>query len=159
MFHRLWYIQLSDRRLRLSIHGSSIFFEDSPVVAISGEGQLRKIVAIGKAAEQLAGKPGHLIVRPFSNPRIAVDDYTVAEKLLQHAVRTMQGKMSLFQQLMPLAKIVIHPERQFDDGLTQIEARAFRELASTVGGRIVALHTGAALNPQQLAQYDFHHRS
>lgn len=89
----------------------------------------------------------------FSHPRALLANFTIAAMLLKQAVR---GVASLgWLRLAP--QLVIHPLEKIEGGLTQIEMRAFQELALGAGAAGISqvkIWVGAELDDAQvLAQF------
>jgi|SRR5690349_8873407 len=150
MFQTRLYIQFSDTRLKVSSPSAAQPFECTPFVAIEDKNGKKIIAAIGREAEALKSKTNMNVVNPFAHPRILIGDFTVGEKLLQHAFRSFfQGKW-----LFPRLEGIMHPERELEGGLTQIEYRAVRELCENAGCRRSAIHEGRALTMEEVKNYE-----
>lgn len=150
MFETRIYIQVSEKRMKLSSPQTAESYECTPFVAIEDVNGRKLISAIGREAEALIGKANMNVVNPFAHPRMALGDYTVGEKLLQHAVRSfLKGKW-----FVPMLTGIIHPERQLEGGLTQIECRALRELCDGAGFRKSAIHEGRPLTMDEVRTYE-----
>ncbi|MGH8523747.1 MAG: rod shape-determining protein, partial [Gammaproteobacteria bacterium] len=133
MFSRTFYIRIEADRIRVDSPGVERGFDDAAIVAIQTEASGKKVIAaVGREAEAMSRSPGINLVRPFAHPRIVVGDFTVAEKLVQHAVRTFVRAQPLFF-IRPMVRVVLHPKRALEGGLTQVEHRALRELAEQAG--------------------------
>ncbi len=89
---------------------------------------------------------------PFAHPRMVFGDFNVSEKLVAGAVRAFYNQQS-WTFFRPVVGAIIHPLRNLEGGLTQIEIRALRELAENVGARRVAVHTGRELTPAEVKGY------
>ncbi|HZR35994.1 MAG TPA: hypothetical protein VFA75_11500 [Nevskia sp.] len=154
IFRRTFYIRFSGERLRVDAMGLSPGFDDLAVVAIGkDERGVARVTAIGQAAECLQAS-GTVLVRPFANPRTVLDDYTVASKLLCHAVRQCLLPHG-WTAMRPMVRVLLHPLREFSGGLTQVEMRALLELAQSAGARLAAVHEGRELQPQEVEAYRF----
>jgi rod shape-determining protein MreB and related proteins len=127
-----------DRLLVKDIDNGKVF-DDIPLVAISDDE--KKIIAVGKDAKNELN-----VVNPFDHPRTLLSDFTVGEKLLQHAYRYVFSN-SYFK---PAPLVYIHPMEKLEGGLTQIEARAFRELASGAGAREVYVCSGVQYTDEEI---------
>ena len=150
MFQTRLYIQFSDARLKVSSPSVAQPFECSPFVAIEDKNGKKIITAIGREAEALKGNANVNVVNPFAHPRMLIGDFTVGEKLLQHAFRSFfKGKW-----LFPRLEGIMHPERDLEGGLTQVEYRAVRELSENAGCRKVAIHEGRALTMEEVKNHD-----
>lgn len=150
MFETRLYIQISAERLRISSPQIIRSYESIPVVAIEAVKGKKIVAGIGADAEMLRNKPNMTFVNPFGHPRLVLGDFTVGEKLLCHAVRSiLKGKW-----FTPMLLGIVHPERQLEGGLTQIEYRALRELCVNAGCRKVAVHEGRVLTVDEVRTYD-----
>lgn len=155
IFRRTFYIRFSGERLRVDAMGLSPGFDDLAVVAIGKDARgVARVTAIGRDAERLRNEPGTLLVRPFANPRTVLDDYTVASKLLCHAIRQCLLPHG-WTAMRPTVRVLLHPLREFPGDLTQVEMRALLELAHSAGARIAAVHQGRELLPQEVEAYRF----
>ncbi|MFT7223082.1 MAG: rod shape-determining protein MreB [Cellvibrionaceae bacterium] len=108
------------------------------------------IEAIGNSVKVLGKDKGHKIVNHFSHPRLSVNDFQLAEKVLMHAIRVLH-KNKLFA---PSPRIIVQPMEKLEGGITEIEKRVFRELCLGAGAREVFIHTGAELS---IYNIDFDH--
>jgi rod shape-determining protein MreB len=150
MFETRLYIQVSDKRVKVSSPQIATPFETRPFVAIEDKGGNKIISAIGREAEALQGRPNVALVNPFAHVRTVLGDFTVGEKLLQHAIRSVLKDRWLVLQLFA----IIHPERQLEGGLTQVELRALRELCENAGCRRSAVHEGRPLTMEEVRSYE-----
>jgi rod shape-determining protein MreB len=114
-------------------------------MAIS-EGPRKKILGVGAEARAAGLGAPSIIVNPFAHPRSLVSDFTCAEQLLKAFVRRLQ-KRSLFA-FPPV--VVMHPLGEPDGGFTQVEIRAFREMAVGAGASKVFIRFGRELTDQDL---------
>ena len=87
------------------------------------------------------------VLAPFQHPRILISDFSGGEKVVQYAIRKLVGR----GPLAPSPVVVAHPDIELEGGLTQIEARALRELVQSAGARKVYLHYGRQLTDQEVA--------
>jgi rod shape-determining protein MreB len=76
--------------------------------------------------------------QPFSHPRTLLGNFTNAEFSLKSLVAEVKGRF-LFKPHM-----LIHPLERIEGGLTQIEERAFQELATGAGASKVKVWSGGA---------------
>lgn len=101
------------------------------------------ILSVGDPVDPAAVR----VLMPFQHPRILIEDFVGAEKVVQYAIRTLYGK----GLIRPSPIVVVHPDIELDGGLTQIEARALLELAEGAGARRAYLHYGRDLTDQEVA--------
>ncbi|NEV64969.1 rod shape-determining protein [Thiorhodococcus minor] len=143
------YIQCSERRLRVSSPQRAASFECEPLIALEDRPGRARVLAIGADARALEGRAGTRVVNPFAHPRIVIDDFAAAESLLKSAIRPLtKGRW-----WSSVALGILHPERDFDGGLTDIERRALYELCIGAGCRQCLIHRGAALSLEAVMRY------
>jgi len=138
------YVQISPERLALKNVKTGQTIDDTPDVAIKGSPR-REIIAVGSQARQAAALQGAEIVNPFAHPRSLISDFDVAEQLLMHQLHRLLGN-HLF--IMPC--VVMHPLGSPAGGFTQIELKAFREMALGAGASEVFLCNGRPLTDQEV---------
>lgn len=139
------YVRISPQRLSVRNVKSGTEISEVPEMAIS-EGPRKKILGVGAEARAAGLGAPSIIVNPFAHPRSLVSDFTCAEQLLKAFVRRLQ-KRSLFA-FPPV--VVMHPLGEPDGGFTQVEIRAFREMAVGAGASKVFIRFGRELTDQDL---------
>jgi rod shape-determining protein MreB len=82
----------------------------------------------------------------FSHPRTLLGNFTAAGMSLKSAVTEALGKG--FFVMKP--DIVIHPLEQIEGGLSQIEERAFQEIAIVAGASKTLVWVGKTLNDDEV---------
>ena len=135
--------------LREVLSGREI--REPPLAALSDSP--RKLLAVGREAAALDGKPGVIVVNPFSHPRSPFSDFTIAEVLLKEFVRKLRGGSKF---LMPAPRMVMSldgPEPE--GGLTQIELRVMKELGVAAGASQVDVWIGPPLSDEQVLKRSF----
>jgi rod shape-determining protein MreB len=149
-FKPIIYIQISPERLSVRNVKSGEEISEVPEVALSAPPKI-KILGVGSQARisQLGGVGQ--VVNPFSHPRSMVSDFTVAEQLIKEFLRRLQGKSIL--TISPL--VVMHPLGDPLGGFTQVEYRAFREMALGAGASEVIMWHGPRLTDQQILSRQF----
>lgn len=149
-FQNTLYVQIAPERLTVRNPKTGESFSEPAEVAISF-GSKAKIVGIGADARAAQVDPSVKVIHPFAHPRSLVSDFTVAEQLLKAVIRQMQGRSLL--SFAP--KIVMHPLGEPAGGFTQVEIRAFHELALGAGASTVKIWHGRELTDQELQSKDF----
>lgn len=149
-FNRTFYIQVSPERLTVRNPETGDSISEPAEVAISS-GPKAKIVNVGTAARAAALDPSVKLVRPFAHPRSLISDFTVADQLLKEFVRRMPGQS--FFKFAPM--VVIHPQGEPEGGFTQVEVRAFHELALGAGASMVKVWQGRDLTDPELLSGSF----
>ena len=135
-FGSVLYVQIWENRIQVTDKKTSVVFNEKPLLECEKlkNGQL-KVTAFGNKANNTG-------LNPFSHPRVLLSDFIVGEKLLQEIIRQIIGD-GLF---VPTPAIIIHPMEKTEGGLTDVEIRAFKEMALGAGAREVVVYQGAALN-------------
>jgi len=139
------YVQIAPDRLVVRDPQSGKAFSEPPEVAITRSPKA-KIVGIGSEARQRSTEPSVAVVNPFAHPRSLVSDFTVGEQLLKAAIARVKG--SSVVAVAP--RVVMHPLGDPAGGFTQVEIRAFHEMALGAGAREVKVWQGRALTDQEL---------
>ena len=144
------YVQISPERLTMKNLGSGETISEIPEMAISASPESR-ILAVGPQARTAAAAQSAGLVNPFAHPRSLVSDFIAAEQILKYYFRRLLGKwMSL---LAPV--VVMHPLGSPAGGFTQVERRAFREMAMGAGASEVILWIGRPLTDQEVLSRHF----
>ena len=81
---------------------------------------------------------------PFSNLRLLVADFGVADRLIKEAVTAVIRKR--FMRLSLPLRLVMHPLERLEGGLSQVEERILLELGKGSGASKVVVHVGAPLD-------------
>ena len=136
------YVQIWSDRIRVFDPATNGQFDEASLVVIESG----KVVAAGNEARRFTGNHDVDLVNPFDHPRMLIGNWLVAERLLQHAIRSLyKGN---FIRAAP--RIIIHPMENLEGGLSDVETRAFRELAVSAGGSDVAIHIGPELDKREI---------
>lgn len=126
----VFYIQVSPERLTLKNVKTGQSISEVPELAISTAPK-RRLLAAGSEARVAAAGQAAEVVNPFAHPRSLVSDFTTAELLVKHQLRRLLDRT--FLALSPC--VVIHPMGDPQGGFTQVERRAFREMAQAQAAR------------------------
>lgn len=147
LFSGTVYIQIWEERIRIALVGSGNVFDERPYIALANTHSKTPIVrAIGDEAYKLRGSSEFEVSNPFSHPRLLINGFQKAEKVLQHGIKAV-CKNKLFP---PSPIVVMHPMEKLEGGITDVECRMFRELALGGGARAVYLHIGQELSSESL---------
>ncbi len=138
------YIQISPELLTLKNVKTGASIAEVPELAISGPPA--KILGVGPQARLAVASQPAEVVNPFAHPRTLVSDFTVAEQLIKHQMRRLLGNSLL--SISP--RVVIHPLGSPAGGFTQVERRAFHEMAIGAGASEAHVWTGRQLTDQEL---------
>ena len=150
-FKPVLYVRIAPDRIRLRAPQSGGTIDEPPLVAIVDTGKKKTIAAVGHEAAKLRGHAGTTVLNPFDHPRVAVGDFVLAEQMLKFFTR----KLFPGTWFLPAPTVVMHAERNFDGGLTDLEVRALQELAlGGTGASRAIVWQGPALGDEQLARLD-----
>ena len=138
------YIQISPELLTLKNLKTGESISEVPELAISTAPK-RKILAVGSQARLAAASGLAEVLNPFAHPRSLVSDFTVSEQLIKHQLSRIAGKSLL--AVSPC--VIMHPLGSPAGGFTQVERRAFREMAFGAGASEVFVWTGRVLTDQE----------
>ena len=133
-------VELSENKITMQKFSTGQFIEIEPWIALEGAKGKEKIKAIGRQAKSLSG-PTIQTTNPFSHTRSFIGNFTLAEKILQHGIFTLNSS-----KLRAAPRVIMHQLEKTDGGLSDIEERVLRELASGMGAREVLIHTGSKIN-------------
>lgn len=141
----LIYVQIAPERLIVRNVKSGAMVAEIPEVAIRTAGK-PAILAVGPQARLAAVNKPATVSNPFAHPRTLVSDFTLAEQLIKYQLRRVLGHA--FWQPAPC--VVMHPLGMPAGGYTQVERRAFREMALGAGASQVFLWIGRPLTDAEL---------
>lgn len=139
------YIQISPERLTVRNANTGASISEVPEVAVR-PGAKPDILGVGMAARSYPASESIQVINPFAHPRSLVSDFTIGEQLLKAFLRRVQGA-SIFT-LSP--KVVLHLLGDPAGGFTQVEIRAFHEMALGAGASKVTIWQGRPLSDQEL---------
>lgn len=110
-----------------------------------------EVVGVGDEVDRLVGHmPEEIVVRTaFDHPRVIFGSLDSTVLVMKNFVlrAAQQADISLRG-----CRVVLHPQRELEGGLSDMEALALIELATRAGGREVGIYNGAVeLTPHDLA--------
>lgn len=144
-FKPIIYIQISPEKLTLKNVKTGVSIDEVPELAISKTPKPKFLAAGAQARAAAATQPAE-ILNPFAHPRSMVSDFIVAEQLIKHQLRRLQSGSLLS---MPPC-VVMHPLGSPAGGFTQVERRAFREMAIGAGASEAHVWTGRPLTDEEV---------
>lgn len=144
------YVQVSPERVSIRNLKTGTTQVEVAEIAVSGADK-PTIEAFGAAARAAQSTSTVRLAKPFAHPRSMVSDFTLGEQLLKALLRKALGR-SMFA-LAP--KVVLHLLGDPEGGFTQVEIRAFREMALGAGGAQVVIWQGPPLGDQELLSGKF----
>lgn len=142
------YVQVSALQLRVLNLSTGAEFNEAPFIAteLAGHnGRRLKIKAIGVQAQALINDFGIEVVNPFVHPRLLIANFPRAEMVMTHAFK----QVCRSRVFSPSPRVVVQPMERLEGGLTDVEARAFREMCLGAGAREVVVYVGAPLTSAQ----------
>lgn len=121
-------VDLGTAVTKVYLRGKGIRIDEPTIAAI--DRATGEIVASGESARRMLGKnPDFLeIVKPLANG--VVSEFDITERLLRYYIRRVCGNMRIFKPVV----LVSVPAR-----MTEIEARAVVDAATSAGARVVYL--------------------
>lgn len=140
------YIQISPHLLTLKNLKSGLEISEVAELALSLPPKPKAILGAGAQARVAAASEPAQLIQPFAHPRSLVSDFASAEALIRVQLQRALGKGWL--RVAP--SVVIHPLGNPDGGFTQVELRAFREMALGAGASTVRVWTGRPLADHEL---------
>ena len=143
------YITLTPECLTIRNLRSGLVIAEVPELAVS-RSPTPEIIGVGSKARQAAAAQPAQVINPFDHPRSLVADFTVAEQVLRLLVRQATGHS--FFTMAPI--VFIHPLGEPEGGFTQLEYRAFREMALGAGASRVYLLEGRLLTDSEILQLE-----
>jgi hypothetical protein len=127
-------------------------FEGKAQVALKrlSASSVPEVVAVGDEVDiALARSPEELVVRTaFDHPRLLFGSIENTVLVMKHFVMraAQQADISLRG-----CRVVLHPQRELEGGLSEIEAQGLIGLATRAGGRDVGIYNGSVeLTPHDL---------
>ncbi|WP_431096382.1 rod shape-determining protein [Polaromonas aquatica] len=144
------YIRLSPYRLTVRNVRSGAFISEVPEIALS-RGLKVKILGVGNDAALHKSSNSAQVINPFSHPRSMVSDFTRGEQVLKAFVRKLQGGHAL--SVSP--RVVFHLLGEPAGGFTQVEIRAFHEMARGAGASEVLMWQGPELTDEQVLSRNY----
>jgi rod shape-determining protein MreB and related proteins len=137
------YIQIWENRIKVTNISSGKVYDEKPLIAIQKNNKGEEVVVgVGNSVELIDSESQTIIINPFSHSRTLLSNFVLAEKILQYIFEKLLKQQFLL--LSPLA--VVHPMEKIDDGITQVEFRAFKELALGAGARESVVCEGSELS-------------
>ena len=85
---------------------------------------------------------------PFTTERLLVGKFSTAENVLKHGLRRLHEN----RWLSPSPIIIVHPMEKVENGLSEVEERALRELAAGAGARKVFVWVGNVLSDKEVIE-------
>lgn len=140
------YIQVSPQLLTVRNVRTGATVSEVPEVLL-GAPPKQALLAAGAQAR----RSGSAVINPFAHPRSLASDFTAGEQLMK-AFLTRVAKRSL---LATSPRVVLHLPSDPAGGYTQIEVRAFREMALGAGAMKVTIWQGRALTDRELIEGRF----
>jgi rod shape-determining protein MreB len=139
------YIRLSPYRLTVRNVKTGEFISEPPDIAIS-RGPKPKVLGAGDEAALYKSSKSAQVLNPFSHPRTMMSDFTAGEQVLKAFVKKLPKRNAL----SPSPRVVLHLQADPAGGFTQVEIRAFREMALGTGASDVTIWQGQDLTDEQV---------
>ena len=85
---------------------------------------------------------------PFTTERLLVGKFSTAEYVLKRGMKRLHEN----RWLSPSPIIIVHPMEKTENGLSEVEERALRELAAGAGARKVFVWVGHVLSDEEVIE-------
>lgn len=144
------YIRLSPVRLTVRNVKTGAFVSEAPEIAIS-RGPKPKVLGAGEEAALYKSSKSAQVSNPFSHPRSMMSDFTLGEQVLKAFVK----KLPKGRAFAPAPRVLFHLQGDPAGGFTQVEIRAFREMALGAGASEVTLWQGQELTDEQVLSRNY----
>lgn len=144
------YIRLSPVRLTVRNVKTGAFVSEVPEIAIS-RGPRPKLLGAGNDAALYKSSKSAQVTNPFSHPRSLMSDFTLGEQVLKAFVK----KLPKSHVFAPAPRVLFHLQGDPAGGFTQVEVRAFREMALGAGASDVTIWQGQDLADEQVLSRDY----
>jgi rod shape-determining protein MreB and related proteins len=145
------YVQISPELVTVRNAKTGTFMSEVPEIAMAHDHPKPRMLSLGQEARVHQSVPYVKIINPFAHPRSLVSDFSLGEQLLKAFVRRIVGT-SIFAAS---SKLVMHLLGEPAGGFTQVEVRAFREMALGAGASEVVVWQGQHLSDQDLLSGTF----
>ena len=145
-FSPLVYIQIAPNLLTLKNLKTGLEISEVAEMALSLPPKPKVILGAGAQARLASASEPAQLIQPFAHPRSLVSDFASAEALIRLQLQRVLGKGWL--RVAP--SVVMHPLGNPDGGFTQVELRAFREMALGAGASTARVWTGRPLANHEL---------
>lgn len=140
------YLRLSPDRLTIRNVRTGAFISEVPEIAILRGPKKAQILGVGAEASLHRATPSVEVLNPFAHPRTMVGDFTAGEQLVKAFIRKLTGS----SWLAAAPRVLFHPLGDPAGGFTQVEIRAFREMALGAGASDVLMWQGPELTDEQV---------
>jgi len=150
LFQTPLYIRLSPFRLTVRNVKTGAFVSEVPEIAIS-RGPKPKVLGAGDEAALYKSSKSAQVLNPFSHPRSLMSDFTAGEQVLKAFVK----KLPKGNAFAASPRVLFHLQGDPAGGFTQVEIRAFREMALGAGASEVTIWQGQDLTDEQVLSRDY----
>lgn len=145
-FNLVLYIQIWKDRIKATNIKTGKIYNEPALLAIERNTEGQNIVSgVGNSIKN-NNNPNIKVINPFSHPRVLINDFPIAEKMLQHIVYVLLSK----HWIRSAPKIIIHPMEKYEGGITLLEHQALIEIALGAGAKEATVYTGADIPVSRL---------
>ncbi|WP_411882211.1 rod shape-determining protein MreB [Polaromonas sp. YR568] len=144
------YIRLSPVRLTVRNAKTGAYVSEVPEIAIS-RGPKPKVLGAGDEATLYKSSKSALVTNPFSHPRSLMSDFALGQQVLKAFVK----KLPKGRALAVAPRVLFHLQGDPAGGFTQVEVRAFHEMALGAGASEVTIWQGQDLTDEQVLSRDY----
>jgi rod shape-determining protein MreB len=147
------YVKVAPDRLTVRNVRTGAEISEVPEIAMAKAGKKTVILASGVEARNAAFTQSTELINPFNHPRTLLGDFILGQQLLKSFVH----RLNVNSWLVLATRVVMHPLGSPTGGFTQVERRAFREMAFGAGASHVVLWLGRELSDQEVQSADILH--
>lgn len=144
------YVQIAPDRLTIRNPKQGLAVSEIPEIAVA-RAPRSKVLGVGADARTHKNVPAVEIANPFAHPRSMVSDFTLGEQVLKAFLARAMPKSLLASS----PTVILHLMGDPAGGFTQVEVRAFREMAHGAGASKVTVWQGPQLTDQDLLSGNF----
>ncbi len=149
-FKQTLYVQISPNRLTVRNPKQGVTISEVPEIAVA-QTPKPKILGVGAEARAHSATPSVEISNPFAHPRSMVSDFTLGQLVLKAFLTRIKPKSLLAASPTVIMHLMCDPA----GGFTQVEVRAFHEMALGAGASKVTVWQGPQLTDQELLSKTF----
>jgi len=152
-FKNTVYIRFKSDWMSARLVEKNRIYEDKPILALIKDNKKYKILSVGTDAEleYAKDKTDLTLCNGFQHPRSCIKDFEVAEATIRHFL----CKLFIAHRVLFRPIIVLHPLEKAEGGLTQVEARALKELGESAGALEAYIWVGRELTDDELVNLEF----
>ena len=152
-FQKTLYIKIQSHCLFVKHIERNRYLEDIPLIALKHRGKKRIIAEIGSRARLLKNQPDIEVINPFEHKRLIFYDLRLAAHVITHFIYKLKSNPRISCTMAP--RIIMHPLKKFEGGITEVEHFLLKQLAQEAGAYKSAVWDGAPLSDNEVLTFNF----